>query len=158
MADAARLVEALKQRSMTIATAESLTAGLMAATIASVPGASAVLMGGVVAYDERIKQKLLSVRAETLQTHGVYSPECAMEMAQGAKDALKVDITLSCTGIAGPDGGTPETPVGTVFIAISSERGTTSQTFHFTGDRQSIRTRTVEAALALALETVEAEG
>lgn len=155
MADAARLVEMLKQRSLTIATAESLTAGLMASTIASVPGASAVLMGGVVAYDERIKQQLLSVRAETLQRHGVYSPECAMEMAQGAKNALGVDVALSCTGIAGPDGGTPENPVGTVYIGVSSARGTIAQTFHFTGDRQSIRTQTVEAALGMALDSID---
>jgi len=156
MADSARaLVEMLKQRSLTIATAESLTAGLMAATIATVPGASAVLMGGVVAYDERIKQKLLSVRAETLQTNGVYSPECAMEMAQGAKNALGVDIALSCTGIAGPDGGTPQNPVGTVFIGVSRPSGTIAQTFHFTGDRQSIRTQTVEAALRLALDSID---
>lgn len=156
MADPARkLVEALKQRSLTIATAESLTAGLMASTIASVPGASAVLMGGVVAYDERIKQQLLSVRAETLQTHGVYSPECAMEMAQGARLALGVDVALSCTGIAGPDGGTPENPVGTVYIGMSCPRGTIARTFHFTGDRQSIRTQTVEAALGLALDSID---
>ena len=155
MADAARLVEMLKQRSLTIATAESLTAGLMASTIASVPGASAVLMGGVVAYDERIKQQLLSVRAETLQTNGVYSPECAMEMAQGARLALGVDVALSCTGIAGPDGGTPENPVGTVYIGMSCPRGTIAQTFQFTGDRQSVREQSVAHALQMALEAVQ---
>ena len=150
-----QFVHRFKAAGRTFGTAESLTAGLIAASVANVPGSSAVLMGGIVSYAERVKAELLQVDQEILDTVGVYSPECAQQMAEGAWEALDVDIAVSVTGIAGPDGGTPEKPVGTVFIGTCNVDETRVAECHFTGDRQSIREQTVEMALKLALEMLE---
>ncbi len=136
----------------TIGTAESLTAGMISASVASVSGASAVLMGGIVSYDPRVKHELLGVPQEVIDTVGVVSEPCAKQMALGAREALKVDIAVSATGIAGPTGGTAETPVGTVFIGVSSERGARAEKFLFEGSRQEVREASVCAALNMALE------
>jgi len=152
MADrAAELVRLLTERRLTLGTAESLTAGLIAATVADVSGASAVLMGGIVAYDPRVKQEVLGVDQQVIDTLGVVSAECACQMAEGARKALQVDIAVSATGVAGPTGGTPETPVGTVFIGISCAQGTRAEECYFTGDRRSVREQTVAHALGMAL-------
>ena len=153
MADAAsRLVQAFTRRGLTFGTAESLTGGMIAARTAGVSGASAVLMGGVVAYDPRIKREVLGVEQNVMDTVGVVSAECAQQMAEGARRVLGVDVAVSATGLAGPAGGTPETPVGTVFIGVSSESGTRVDECHFTGDRQSVREQSAEHALKMALE------
>ncbi len=149
MADAAELVRLLTERHQTIGTAESLTAGLIAATIANVSGASRVLMGGVISYDERVKRDVLGVSQAVIDTVGVVSAECARQMAQGARRVLGVDVAVSATGVAGPTGGTPETPVGTVFIGLATAGGTQVHECHFTGDRQSIREQTVHYAISL---------
>ena len=149
-----RTVECFTRSGKTLGTAESLTAGMIAASLGGISGASAVLMGGIVSYDPRIKHELLQVPQEIIDTVGVVSAPCARQMALGARQALGVDIAVSATGFAGPTGGTPEAPVGTVFVGVSSPAGTRVQECHFTGDRQSVREQSVIAALTLALEEV----
>jgi len=135
----------------TFGTAESLTAGLIAATLAQVPGASQVLMGGVVSYDPRVKRDLLHVSQATLDGPGVVSEPCARQMAEGARDVLRVDVAVSATGVAGPGGGTLETPVGTVYLGCASQSGTAVVRMQFSGDRQAVREQTVLFALTMAL-------
>ncbi len=117
---APQVVRQFTEKGLTLGTAESLTAGLIAATVADVSGASAVLMGGVVSYDPRVKHEVLGVSQEVIDTVGVVSEACALQMASGARNLLKVDVALSATGVAGPTGGTAENPVGTVWLGVSS--------------------------------------
>ena len=153
-----RTAEAVVQRytaqKCTFGTAESLTAGLIAATLAEVPGASLVLMGGVVSYDPRVKRELLHVSQATIDGPGVVSEPCARQMADGARQALRVDVAVSATGVAGPGGGTSETPVGTVFLGCASQNGTVVVRKQFAGDRQAVREQTVLFALHLALQAL----
>lgn len=118
------LVRRLTERKQTLALAESCTGGCIANRITNVPGASAVFLAGLVTYSNATKQHFLGVRAETLAAHGAVSEAVAREMAEGARARIGADFALAVTGIAGPDGGTPEKPVGTVFIALASVRGT----------------------------------
>jgi len=148
------VVRRFLEKGFTLGTAESLTGGMIAASVASVSGASAVLMGGVVSYDARVKHELLGVEQSIIDTVGVVSEPCARQMAQGARKALKVDVAVSATGIAGPTGGTAETPVGTVFIGMSTETETIVHECHFTGDRQSIREQSATHALEMALQAL----
>ena len=150
----AEVVRAFLEKNLTLGTAESLTGGMIAASVASVSGASAVLMGGVVSYDARVKHEMLGVEQSVIDTVGVVSEPCARQMADGARRALKVDVAVSATGIAGPTGGTPETPVGTVFIGVSSAKGTRVDECHFEGDRQSVREQSAAHALKMALEVL----
>ena len=151
---APQVVRQFTEKGMTLGTAESLTAGLIAATVADVSGASAVLMGGVVSYDPRVKHEVLGVSQEVIGTVGVVSEACALQMADGARKLLKVDVALSATGVAGPTGGTAENPVGTVWLGVSTAEGTIARRFQFDGDRQSVRRQTVETALRLALDVL----
>ncbi|HAL92724.1 MAG TPA: hypothetical protein DCM68_06845, partial [Verrucomicrobia bacterium] len=107
-----KIAAALLARHQTLATAESCTGGLVGAALTSLPGSSAWYFGGIVAYSNALKPRLLGVPAETLAAHGAVSPETARAMAEGARKKCKADFALSVTGIAGPDGGTPEKPVG----------------------------------------------
>ena len=150
----AEVVRVFLDKNLTLGTAESLTGGMIAASVAGVSGASAVLMGGVVSYDARVKHELLGVEQAIIDTVGVVSEPCARQMAQGAKAALKVDVAVSATGIAGPTGGTPETPVGTVFIGVAWAGGVKVDECHFTGDRQSVREQSAAHALTMALEAI----
>ena len=151
---APQVVRQFTEKGMTLGTAESLTAGLIAATVADVSGASSVLMGGVVSYDPRVKHEVLGVSQEVIDTVGVVSEACALQMADGARKLLKVDVALSATGVAGPTGGTAENPVGTVWLGVSTAEGTIARRFQFDGDRQSVRRQTVETALRLALDVL----
>jgi len=151
----ARVVRAFAERGKTLGTAESLTGGMIAASVAGVSGASAVLMGGIVSYDPRVKHDLLGVAQSVIDTVGVVSEPCARQMAQGAQRALKVDVAVSATGIAGPTGGTAQTPVGTVFIGVCGPAGTRVDECHFTGDRQSVREQSAAHALTMALEALD---
>ena len=151
----AQVVQTFLEKQLTLGTAESLTGGMIAASVAGVSGASAVLMGGVVSYDARVKHELLGVGQDIIDTVGVVSEPCARQMAQGAKAALKVDVAVSATGIAGPTGGTPETPVGTVFIGVAWAGGVKVDECHFTGDRQSVREQSAAHALRMALEVTD---
>ena len=141
----AGLLSALREAKMTVGTAESCTAGMISARIADIPGSSDVLLGGIVSYSNGVKMKLLGVSEKTLRDHGAVSEECAGEMADGARRALGCDIAVSVTGIAGPGGGTPEKPVGTVCFGISTADGTRTKTERFgeAGGRNGVRTLTV---------------
>lgn len=153
---AAELVRLATQQSKTLGTAESLTAGLIAATVADISGASAVLVGGVISYDPRVKRDVLGVPQTVIDGPGVVSEPCARQMAEGARALLKVDIAVSATGVAGPTGGTDETPVGTVYIGLADARGTAVSHFRFDGGRQAVRAQATAAALALVLTSLKA--
>ena len=143
------VLELARERGLTLATAESCTGGLVSARLTEVPGASDVFLGAVVAYANEIKQALLAVSVETLQQHGAVSAECALEMAKGARRALRADMALSVTGIAGPDGGSADKPVGLVYFCATSDEETLAQEIRFSGDRDQIRRYATVAALHL---------
>ena len=115
------VVQEMTARGLTLATAESCTGGLMGKRITDVPGASACYLGGVVSYQNEVKENLLGVRHETLITKGVVSEDTACQMAEGVRKALGADIGISTTGVAGPGGGTPEKPVGLIYVGISTK-------------------------------------
>lgn len=114
-----KLITLLKEKSLTLSVAESCTGGLISKSITDIAGASSVFYGGVVSYDNSVKEGILKVKADTLKTFGAVSYETAREMALGVKSALNTDIGISTTGIAGPDGGSEAKPVGTVYIGFS---------------------------------------
>lgn len=140
-------VEALKRRGWTIATCESLTGGLMASSMVEIPGASAVVKGGFVTYQTVSKTMLVGVPADLIEQYDVVSAPVAKAMAEGARQRLGTDIAISATGLAGPDGGTPEKPVGTVFVGIATAQGTEVLPLHLSGDRLRIRTLTMKHAM-----------
>ena len=131
----------------TVAVAESCTGGLIGHRLTDVPGSSAYMLGGVVAYSNKVKQSVLGVRKETLVEHGAVSCETAEEMARGVRRLLGSTIGLATTGIAGPDGGTPEKPVGTVCIAIDGPSGTKSRRYQLWGTRDWVKLLTSQIAL-----------
>lgn len=151
------MVRALIDRGLTVAVAESLTGGLVTAELTSVPGASAVVLGGAVVYATELKHTLLGVDADLLAAEGPVHPEVACQLASGVRDRLAVagrpaDLGVATTGVAGPDpqGGRP---VGTVYIGIASSVGARAITLELSGDRDAIRRATVaEAVRALASE------
>lgn len=150
------LVSALHEHSLTLCTAESCTGGLIAERITAVAGCSDVFFGSCVTYTNEIKQRLLGVSAETLEKHSAVSAQTAMEMARGARERLGTDIAVSATGIAGPTGGTPEAPVGTVFIGVSTKNGEDFRKLTLSSMRSRSYIRTVSAtnALDIALKAV----
>lgn len=149
--ESVRLAETLGQvllrLKLTLACAESCTGGLLTGTLTAVPGSSAWFRGGVVAYHDDLKTSLLGVPAELLRSHGAVSEPVVLAMARGARKRLGADLALSVSGIAGPGGGTPDKPVGTVWLAWSGLHGERARRFLFQGDRQAVRARTVRAAL-----------
>jgi len=144
----------LRERGLTLATAESCTGGLVAARVTDVPGASDVFAGSVVAYSNEVKADSLGVREEVLREHGAVSAETAAAMADGARERLGVDVAVAVTGIAGPDGGTEDKPVGLVYLHASGPMGERRQRFDFPGDRETIRGRATVAALHLVRRLV----
>jgi len=145
---AERIATAMLRHNLMLATAESCTGGWIAKSLTDLSGSSAWFEAGVVSYSNQAKMSLLGVRKETLERTGAVSEETALEMVAGAVDRLNADVAVAVTGIAGPTGGTPEKPVGTVWIGWqrrgSAARG---QLFHFAGDRAAVRRQTVAAAL-----------
>lgn len=137
----------LKNMNATISTAESCTGGLVAHKIVSVAGASAYLMGGVVAYDNKVKQSALGVPAEMLAKFGAVSEETAIAMAEGCRKAFQTDWAIATTGISGPDGGTDEKPRGTVWIAIAGPDETVAEKFVFTTTREQHQERSANQAI-----------
>jgi nicotinamide-nucleotide amidase len=137
----------LKRTNEMLATAESCTGGWAAQVVTSVAGSSAWFERGFVTYTNAAKQELLGVRAETLRAHGAVSEETAREMARGALERSRATVSLSITGVAGPSGGTPEKPVGTVCFAWARGGEVRSETRRFAGDRESIRRQSVILAL-----------
>lgn len=148
------LATALLARNATVATAESCTAGLVAARLADRPGSSAYLIGGFVTYANEAKTAEVGVPEELLAQVGAVSEEVAIAMARGARSRLGTTYGVSTTGVAGPDGGTPEKPVGLVHIAIASEDDVWHRRLQLTGDRAQVRADSVTRALALLLEAI----
>ena len=153
-------VEALKARGWTVATAESLTGGMIAAQLVNIPGASDAVRGGFVTYQSVAKTMLLGVPAETIARCNAVSAEVAKAMAQGARERLGVDVAVSATGLAGPGGGTPEIPVGTVYLGLATAKGVRVIPLKLAGDRDRIRTlamkHAIHAVLCAARDTEEA--
>lgn len=147
-----QVVRLLQERRFTITTAESCTGGLIAGTLVNVAGASDVLCEAYVTYSNEAKQRLVGVGAETLEQFGAVSGQTAYEMAAGAARAAGADVALSSTGIAGPGGGTPEKPVGLVYIGCCVQGKVKVRELHFHGDRMQNRMHTVEEALKLAVD------
>jgi nicotinamide-nucleotide amidase len=143
------VADLLRERGLTLALAESCTGGLLAARLTSVPGASAFLERGYVTYSNRSKVELLGVDAAVLASAGAVSAEAASAMAAGARRAARADIGVAITGIAGPDGGTPEKPVGLVFIATEGPAGDRVRRIHFLGARERVRFQASQAALEM---------
>jgi nicotinamide-nucleotide amidase len=150
------VVKLLRQKQKTLAVAESCTGGLLANRITDVPGASEIFLGGVVSYANVAKEKFLGVRAETLAAHGAVSEAVAREMAVGARGKFGSDLAIAMTGIAGPAGGTPEKPVGTVFIALASAAGVEVKKFLNVWDRATFKQVTATQALEWLRRTLSA--
>ena len=142
----------LKNNGLTLATAESCTGGLLADSIVKIPGSSGVFGYGVVTYANEAKMKLLGVKAETLEKHGAVSPQTAAEMAEGVRKLSGSSIGASTTGIAGPDGGTEEKPVGLVYIAVAYENGTYVKKLNLSGNREKVRTLAVKNVLHMIMK------
>ncbi len=149
MTQAEKLVALLSAQNLTCATAESCTGGGVGQAITSVPGASQVYLGGVVSYSNAVKEHVLGVSAETLAVAGAVSSECAAQMASGVRKLLGADRAVSITGIAGPDGGTPEKPVGLVWFGLAGPEGVRTEKAIFAGDRAAVRAQAVTHALGM---------
>jgi len=152
MTRAEQLAERLTERGWTMATMESCTAGGLACRITESPGASNYFVGGVIAYENRVKSEWVGVPERALEAHGAVSAEVAEAMAVGGRVRFRVDLCLSITGIAGPGGGTETKPVGTVFISASTVAKTLAARHVFLGDRAAIRSQAIDATLQLALD------
>lgn len=150
-----KIIQELQKRSYTVTTAESCTGGLLAGRLLNVSGASSVYNEGHITYSNETKERLLGVKHETLEQYGAVSRQTAEEMAQGAALAAKAEVGLSTTGIAGPTGGTPEKPVGLVYVGCSINDDVTVKECHFHGTREENRNAAVEAALRLLSERLE---
>jgi nicotinamide-nucleotide amidase len=148
------LVRELVERGMKLATAESCTGGMIGSMITDVSGSSAAYVGGAIVYANAEKERQLGVRAETLAAHGAVSEETVREMAEGARARFGVDLAVAVSGIAGPDGGTPEKPVGTVWLAVASPRGVSTKHLTWPGSRDQVRTLASWWALAMVREAI----
>jgi len=141
--------ELLIQKNLTISLAESCSGGLVSHRLTNVPGISRCYLCGVVSYSNQSKSSLLKVPADLIKDKGAVSPEVAREMARGVRAIAGADVSLGITGIAGPTGGTPQKPVGLVYIALNTEEGEICQRHLFSGDRETIKWKTSQAALDL---------
>ena len=154
------VVQKLLEKNLMITTAESCTGGLITATIVNVSGASGCFNEGYITYANEAKVRVLGVKEESIRSFGVVSNVVVTEMAEGALKRANADVAVAVSGIAGPLGGSPEKPVGTVYIGICLRNKTdksltkTSYEFHFDGDRSEIRNKTVEEALKIILSAI----
>jgi PncC family amidohydrolase len=155
MAIEERVGALLADQGLTLVTAESCTGGLLAHRITNVPGSSAYYVGGVVAYADRVKEESLGVRRETLLVYGAVGEETAREMASGARQRMGADVAVSITGIAGPTGGTPEKPVGLVYVALSAPHVEICRRHIWQGDRLANKRQSADAALQLLLDYLQ---
>ena len=151
----AQIAAALLARKQTLATAESCTGGLVGAALTSLPGSSAWYLGGIVAYANALKIRLLGVAPELLETCGAVSLETARAMAEGARAATGADFAVSITGIAGPGGGSPGKPIGLVFMAIATPDKTAIFEHRFSGTRAYVRASAAKMSLTHLLATLE---
>ena len=147
----------LTEHKQTIATAESCTGGRLAALLNEQSGSSAYYMGSVIAYDNSVKQQVLGVQADTLATDGAVSEACVRQMAEGVRRLLHTDYAIATSGIAGPTGGSPDKPVGTVWIAWATPNGTKAECCHFGGDRAQITASAAMAAIGKLLLLLKSE-
>jgi len=150
-----RIHAVLTEHHLTLATAESCTGGLVASRITDVSGSSAYFLGGIVSYSNEAKASLLGVSWDTLNHKGAVSKETVIEMAQGARRVLNADIAVSVSGIAGPGGGTPDKPVGTVWVGLATPSGEEARHFVWEGDRIRNKQLSSEAALQFILDYLE---
>jgi len=153
-----QLGEELRKRKLTIAIAESCTGGLLGSRITDVAGSSEYFLGGVIAYQNEVKEALLQVPHEVISAHGAVSPQTAEAMARGCRDLFKSDIAVSITGIAGPGGGSAEKPVGLVYIGLISSHGVISRRFQWDGSRTQNKESSVRAAIELILSSIDEDG
>ncbi len=137
----------IAKKNVTIAVAESCTGGLLGGAITAVPGSSICFKGGIISYSNDVKIKILNVKEDTIREYGAVSRQCAEEMAVNVRHIFDVDISVSITGIAGPDGGTEEKPVGTVWSACADIYGVESLECVYGGDRDEIRNHAVKRAI-----------
>ena len=145
----------LRARSWTLATAESCTGGLVADRITDVPGSSDYFVGGIVAYANAVKTQTLGVASETIARYGAVSRETVLEMAQGARAALRADIAVSVSGIAGPGGGQPGKPTGTIWVGLAAADGAWARTFLWDGDRVANKAASAEAVLQMLYDYLQ---
>jgi PncC family amidohydrolase len=152
--NAKKLGALLTQRGLTMAVAESCTGGMIGAAITRVPGSSAYFKGGVIAYSNEIKEQVLGVPRELLETKGAVSGEVVKAMAQGVAKLCKSSCSIAVSGIAGPQGGSADKPVGLVFIGIYLKDKVQSFTFNFAGDRERVRKEATKAGLEKMMEAL----
>jgi len=153
-----RLGGLLRQRALRLAVAESCTGGLIGHRITNVAGSSTYFIGGVISYANEAKMQLLGVRGETLEKHGAVSRETVLEMARGVRSALAADVGLAVSGIAGPGGGTPDKPVGTVWIGLSTPDKEQSWSYQLEGNRVQIKEAAAGRALVHLVEYLDGTG
>jgi PncC family amidohydrolase len=139
----------LRKRGLSVSTAESCTGGLVSHRITNVSGSSDYYKGGVIAYANEVKEKILHVAEKTLEEKGAVSAECALEMAKGVRKLLGSDVGIATTGIAGPTGGTPDKPVGLVYIALATKGYVYHEKHIFHGDREENKREAADAALEM---------
>ena len=143
------IIQTLKENDHTITMAESCTGGRIAAAFTSIAGSSAVFHGSCVTYANEIKHLWLGVNDTTLQKHGAVSEQCVQEMLIGIRNKASSDYAIAVSGIAGPDGGSEEKPIGTVYIGLLTPRGTTVERYRLNGDREAVQRASVEASISL---------
>jgi PncC family amidohydrolase len=155
MSQAIRLAETLVEKGLSLATAESCTGGGLSRLLTSIPGSSGFFIGGIIAYQNRVKTAFLGVPLSTLAKHGAVSSATASAMAEGCRDRFGADIAVSITGIAGPGGGSLEKPVGLVYLAVAVEQRTRVIEHTFPGNREQVREAAIATALDLILEAID---
>ena len=155
MTSAEDLSRVLSKMNITLSTAESCTGGMLGSEITSIPGSGKYFLGGVVTYSNESKEDLLFVPHKVLTINGAVSEETAVHMASGVREIFDSDVSISITGIAGPDGGTFAKPVGLVWIGISTEERTFAKKFNFKGNRDDIRKSAVKEAMKLLLDSID---
>jgi PncC family amidohydrolase len=144
----------LVEKRMTIAVAESCTGGMIGSAITAVPGASHYFLGGVIAYNNRIKKCILKVSREVINNYGVVCGQTVAAMARGVRQLMKSDCAIAVSGVAGPGGGTKKKPVGLVYIGIEMENSIKIFRRRYKGTRTDVRKRTVEEALRLLIQSL----
>lgn len=150
-----KLGEILAEKNLTVACAESCTGGLLTGRLTNTPGSSAYVEGSIVSYSNRIKNSVLHVKEDTLKKFGAVSEETAREMATNVREIFKTDLGLSVTGIAGPGGGSPEKPVGLVYIGISDGKKIRVKKCNFSGSRNEIRNSSVNEIISETIKFLE---
>ena len=147
-----RVARRLKMRNLTVSVCESCTGGMLGAALTSVPGSSRYFLGGVIAYSDVVKQKVVGVKVQTLKRYGAVSDEVAREMARGVQRRLRSEMAIGITGVAGPAGGSAGKPVGTVYIAVARRKKIRVERFSFKGTRLNIRRSACRRALEMLYE------